>query len=80
MVPDTGAERESLRSVFLETAVLGQGGRIAGAMQNSDGQLMLVVQVVDGVVAGETDAQPPSKVFPRRRCKREVKQPVAIRA
>jgi hypothetical protein len=79
MVPDTGAEKESLRSVFLETAVLGQGGRIAGAMQNSDDhKLMLVVQVVDGVVAGETDAQPPSKVFPRRRCKREVKQPVAI--
>jgi hypothetical protein len=68
-----------LRSAFLETAVLGQGGRIAGAMQNSDDhKLMLVVQVVDGVVAGETDAQPLRKVFLRRRCKREVKQPVAI--
>jgi hypothetical protein len=68
---------ESLLSVFLETAVLGHDGSIAGAMQNSDDhKLMLVVQVVDGVVAGETDAQPLRKVFPR--CKREVKQPVAI--
>jgi hypothetical protein len=79
MAPDTGAEMESLCSIFLETAVLGHGGSIAGAMQNSDDhKLMLVVQVVDGVVAGETDAQPLRKVFPRRRCKREVKQPVAI--
>src|ERR1700733_8836307 len=39
---------------------------------------MLVVQVVDGVVAGETDAQPSRKIFPRRRCKGEVKKPVAI--
>ena len=70
---------ESLRSAFLETAVLRQGGRIAGAVQNSDDhKLMLVVQVVDGVVAGETDAQPLGKVFPRRRRKREVKQAVAI--
>ena len=59
--------------------MLGQGGRIAGAMQNSDNhKLMLVVQVVDGIVAAETDAQSLRKIFPRRRCKREVKQTVAI--
>jgi hypothetical protein len=70
---------ESLRSAFRKTAVHGQGDRIAGAMQNSDDhKLMLIMPVVDGVVAGETDAQPLRKVFPRRRCKREVKQAVAI--
>jgi hypothetical protein len=68
-----------LRSASLETAVLGQSGRIAGAMQNSDDhKLMLIMPVVDGVVAGETDAQSLRKVFPRRRCKREVKHTVAI--
>ena len=71
--------QNSLRSTFLETAVLGLGGRIAGTMQNSDDhKLMLIMPVVDGVVAGETDAQPLRKVFSRRRCKREVKQAVAI--
>ena len=70
---------ESLRSVFLETAVIGHGGSIAGAMQNSDDhKLMLIMPVVDGVVAGETDAQSLRKVFSRRRCKREVKHTVAI--
>jgi hypothetical protein len=60
---------ESLPLAFLKTAVIGQGRRIAGAMQNSDDyKLMLIVPVVDGVVAGETDAQPLRKVFPRRRC------------
>jgi hypothetical protein len=45
----------ALRSAFRKSAVLGQGGHVAGAMQNpNDHKLTLIVQVVDGVVAGKT--------------------------
>ena len=59
--------------------MLGKCGRIAGTMQNpNDHKLMLTMQVVDGIVARKTNAQPAREVFSRRGCKWKVKQPVAI--
>jgi hypothetical protein len=66
---------ESLRSTFRKPAVLGRGGCITGAMQNpNDHKLM---QVVDGIVAGKTNAQPGREVLSRRGRKWKAKQPVA---
>jgi hypothetical protein len=48
--------------------VVRQGSGIAGAMQNAnDHDLSLVVQIVDSIVAGETDAQARCKILTRRR-------------
>jgi hypothetical protein len=64
---------------FPKAAMLGKRGRIAGTMQNpNDHKLMLTMQVVDGIVARKTNAQPGREVFSRRGCKWKVKQPVAI--
>jgi hypothetical protein len=66
-------------STFRKAAVFGQCGRIAGTMQDpNDHKLMLIMQVVDGIVARKTNAQPAREVFSRRGCKWKVKQPVAI--
>ena len=68
-----------MRSAFPKAAMLGKCGRIAGTMQNpNDHKLMLTMQVVDGIVARKTNAQPAREVFSRRGCKWKVKQPVAI--
>jgi hypothetical protein len=46
-------------------------------MQNpNDHELMLIMQVVDGIVARKTNAQPAGEVFSRRACKWKVKQSV----
>jgi hypothetical protein len=64
---------------FPKAAMLGKCGRIAGTMQNpNDHKLMLTMQVVDGIVARKTNAEPAREVFSRRGCKWKVKQPVAI--
>jgi len=68
-----------MRSTFPKAAMLGQRGRIAGTMQNpKDHKLTLIMQIVDGTVAGKTNAQPRREVFSRRGCKGKVKQPVTI--
>ncbi len=68
-----------MRSAFPKAAVLGQCGRIAGAIQNpNDHKLMLIVQVVDGIVARKTDAQAGRKVVSRRSGKWKMKQRIAI--
>ena len=68
-----------MRSAFRKAAVLRQCGRITGTMQNpNDHKLMLIMQVVDGIVARKTNAQPGREVLSRRGRKWKVKQPVAI--
>ena len=69
----------SFRRAFRKAAVLRQCGCITGAMQNpNDHKLMLIMQVVDGIVARKTNAQPWREVLSRRRRKWKVKQSVAI--
>jgi hypothetical protein len=66
-------------SSFCKAAVLGQGGGIARTMQHANNHdLSFVVQIVDGVAAGETYAQAPSKILARGRGKREMPQWLTI--
>ena len=59
--------------------MLRQGGRIAGAMQDADDhELIFVVQIIKGIIAGETDAQTCRKILPRGCCKRKMAQRLAI--
>jgi hypothetical protein len=70
---------EAAASAFSKTAVLGQCGCISGSMQHpNDHELMLIVQVVDGIGAGKTDAQAGRKVVSRRGGKWKMKQRIAI--
>ena len=58
--------------------MLRQGSCISGTMQHpNDHKLMLIVQVVDGIVARKTNAQPGREVLSRRGRKWKAKQPVA---
>jgi hypothetical protein len=59
--------------------MLRQRGGIAGAVQDAnDHKLFFVMQVVDGVVAGEAYPQTGGKILTRGRGEREMAQRLAI--
>ena len=59
--------------------MLGQNSGVARAMQDAnDHKLALVMHVIDGVIAGETDAQARRKMLTRGRGERKMPQRLAI--
>jgi hypothetical protein len=62
-----------------KAAVLRHGGGVAGAVQDAnDHEFSFIVEVVDGVIAGEAYAQTRGKLSARGPSKREAAQRFAI--
>jgi hypothetical protein len=71
--------RVKILRLFNKTAMLGESGGIARSMQDTDNhEVIFVMHIVDGVVAGKADAQTRRKILTRGCGERKVPQRLTI--